>query len=142
MKVWAAALLATVPLFPVQAQQTAPPPADASPTAPAPAPSPPPPPAWLNRSSANLTLLNKITARPRSVSVPVGQTVAFGSLTIAVRACLVRPADVPADATAFLDITDSHPDAPGFHGWMLAAEPEVSMLEHPVYDVRVAGCGG
>ncbi len=121
----AAALLAWLPA--VAAAQTA-----------APAP---PPPAWLPRPSANLVLLNKITARPRSVSVAVGQSVAFGSLTIVVRACDVRPPDVAADATAFLDITDSHPDVPAFHGWMLTNEPEVSMLEHPLYDVRVAGCG-
>ena len=49
---------------------------------------------------------------------------------------------MPADAAAFLDITDSNPGMPGFHGWMLADEPAVSMLQHPVYDVRLAGCAG
>ena len=63
-----------------------------------------------------------------------------GALTIAVRACDVTPPTERQDATAFLDITDSHPDAPSFHGWMLKSDPSVSMLQHPLYDVRVLGC--
>jgi hypothetical protein len=133
-----AALLMLLPLAPVMAlAQQAPP---AEPPAAAPEQEVPPPPGWLPRAAANLVLLDKISAQPHSVTVPVGQSVTFGSLTIAVRACEVRPPDVPTDATAYLDITDAHPGMPGFHGWMFAAEPAVSMLEHPVYDVRLSGC--
>ena len=46
----------------------------------------------------------------------------------------------PSGTLSFLDITDSHPDAPSFHGWMLKSDPSVSMLQHPIYDVRVLGC--
>ena len=28
----------------------------------------------------------------------------------------------------------------GFRGWMLANNPSLSMLQHPIYDVRVVGC--
>ena len=100
------------------------------------------PPPWLPRPGARLVLLDKINPQPRTVSVAVGQSVEFGALSIAVRACDVHPPDVPADATAFLDISDSHPGMPGFHGWMFADDPAISMLEHPVYDVRLAGCTG
>jgi len=55
---------------------------------------------------------------------------------------MVRPPDQPADATAFLDIIDSHGGAPAFHGWMLLSDPALSMFAHPVYDVRLAGCQG
>ena len=48
--------------------------------------------------------------------------------------------DQPADAAAYLTVTDSHPDSPGFDGWMLEQEPSVSMMQHPVYDLRVTGC--
>jgi hypothetical protein len=145
MKSWPAALLAAMlPLAPGAAEQA---PAPSPPAAPAPTqpeqpeqPAPPPP-AWLPRGAAKLVLLDKVTAQPRDVTVPVGQSVTFGSLTIAVRACDVRPPDVPEDATALLDITDSHPGMPNFHGWMLVSAPAASMLEHPVYDVRLLGCG-
>jgi hypothetical protein len=102
----------------------------------------PPPPAWLPRSAAALVLLDKISARPVSLQVRVGQPANAGSLTIVVRACLVRPPDRPADAAAFVDVTDAHPGEPGFHGWMLSGEPSVSMLQHPIYDLRLTGCIG
>lgn len=148
----AAALLVLLPALaaPVRqtaAQQAATPQAPTVPAAPAPGAAPPqpqapPPPAWLPRPAARLILVDKISAQPRTVTVKVGQSIRFGALTIAVRACDVHPPDVPADATAFLDITDSHAGMPGFRGWMFADEPAANMLEHPVYDVRLAGCSG
>jgi hypothetical protein len=87
-----------------------------------------------------LKVLDKINARSLTLNGQVGQTLQFGTLTIAVRACMVHPPDQPADSTAFLDITDSREGAPAFHGWMFADEPAVSMFEHPVYDVRVTSC--
>ena len=132
------------------AQGQAPPPqpqgAPAPSTAPAgtppaaPVPAPPPVNVWLPKPVADLVALDKVTARATRLTVRVGQSVAFGPLSIAVRACEVRPPDQPADATAFLDITDAHPGAAQFHGWMLVSAPAVSMLEHPIYDVRVTGC--
>jgi hypothetical protein len=53
---------------------------------------------------------------------------------------VMRAADQPPDAAAFLDVTDSHPDSPGFVGWMLENEPAASMMQHPIYDLRVIGC--
>ena len=149
----AAALLATLLLMlgtlAGPAAQESPPAATPAPTPdqpPAPgqeqAPAVPPPPAWLPRQAATLILLDKIAAQPRTVTVKVGEQVVFGSLTIAVRACDIRPPGVPADAAAFLVITDRNPGLPGFSGWMLAEEPAASMLQHPVYDVRLAGCAG
>ena len=102
----------------------------------------PPAPTWLPQAAAVLILLDKISAQPRTVTVKVGESTAFGALTIAVRACDVRPPDVPADAAALLEITDRNPGMPGFNGWLLAHEPAASMLQHPVYDVRLAGCAG
>jgi hypothetical protein len=81
-----------------------------------------------------------VTARSTVLTGRVGQSVPFESLSVMVKACMVRPPDQPADAAVWLDITDSHPDSPGFHGWMVASAPFVAMLEHPLYDVRVAAC--
>ncbi len=108
------------------------------PDAPPPAP---PPPAWLQRGSADLQALDKVTARSAALHVRVGETAKFGALSIAVGACVVRPPDQPADAAARLTIADAHPNQPGFDGWMLLSAPQASMLEHPIYDVRVTGCG-
>jgi hypothetical protein len=87
-----------------------------------------------------LQVLDKVNAQNAVLTVKVGQSAQFGSLTIQVAACQIRPPDQPQDATAYLTITDSHTDAPGFRGWLLANHPSVSMLQHPIYDVRVVGC--
>jgi hypothetical protein len=116
----------------------------AEPLPPAPLPAPVAAPAvaiaWLQKDTALVQALDKVNARSKLLTIKVGQSATFGTLTIAVRACSIRPPDAPADATAFLTITDKNPQAPGFAGWMLKATPSVSMLAHPIYDVRVVGC--
>jgi hypothetical protein len=129
------------PPWTVHAQQQATPAPDAaSPNAPPAEPPPPPPNVWVPRPVADLTGLDKVSARESRLAVRVGQSVTFGSLTITVRACVVRPPDQAPDATAFLDITDSQGAAPDFHGWMIRSEPSLEILQHPVYDVRLDGC--
>jgi hypothetical protein len=103
-------------------------------------PAPPVPLTWQPQGSAVLQVLDKVNAQSATLTIRVGQSGQYGALTIAVRACDVTPPTERQDATAFLDITDSHPDAPSFHGWMLKSDPSVSMLQHPLYDVRVLGC--
>jgi hypothetical protein len=100
----------------------------------------PPAPAWLPRDGADVVALNKLSAKTLTLTLTVGQAARFGALTIALRACYVRPADQPADAAAWLDITNPKPGAPQFQGWMLSSDPAVSSLEDPIYDVRLLGC--
>ena len=73
---------------------------------------------WLPAQTARLQLLDKVNATTQLLVVKVGQTATFESLTIAVKACVVRPPDQPLDAAAFLEVTDNHPDMPGFTGWI------------------------
>ncbi|HUB46511.1 MAG TPA: DUF2155 domain-containing protein, partial [Acetobacteraceae bacterium] len=104
------------------------------------APAPPPPNVWLPQGGAVLQALDKVNAITQTLTVKNGQTVTFGSLSITVQACEIRPPDVPQDAAAYLAITDNHPDQPGFKGWTVKSDPSLSMLEHPLYDIRVEGC--
>ena len=131
--------LTSAPLLPPTVQYPAqPPPAQAAPPGAPPAAAAPS--AWLPQTTAMLQVLDKVNAQNAVLTVKVGQSAQFGSLTIQVQACQIRPPDQPQDATVFLTITDSHADAPGFRGWLLANHPSVSMLQHPIYDVRVVGC--
>jgi hypothetical protein len=95
---------------------------------------------WLPGTVVKLQALDKVNAQSVALTIKVGDSAAFGSLTITAKACVLRPTDQPADAAAFLAITDSHPDSAGFSGWMLEDEPSVSMMENPIYDLRVTGC--
>jgi len=130
-------LLAFVLLAAPVVAQT-PPPAPAAPAAPAAPPAPPD--TWLPRPGVELAGLDKITARVTPLIGRVGQTLSFGTLSVAVRNCLVRGPDQPADQAVYLDITDSRDTGISFHGWMLLSAPSLSMLEHPVYDIRLIGC--
>ena len=95
---------------------------------------------WIPAGAAKLQALDKVNAQASELTVKVGQSATFGSLTITVKSCVVRPTDQPADAAAFLAVTDSRPDSSGFDGWILQAEPSVSMMQHPIYDLRIVGC--
>lgn len=98
-------------------------------------------PSWVPQTTAQLQVLDKVNAQNAVLTVKVGQEARFASLNILVQACDIHPPDQPRDSAAFLRVTDSHSDAPAFHGWMLANEPSVSMLQNPIYDVRVVACG-
>jgi len=127
-------------VVPPSATLPASPPDTAAGQAPTYAPAPATPQDWVARGTADLQALDKVNARNATLSIKVGQTATFGSLTIAVQACVVTAPDQPQDAAAYLVITDKHEGEPGFSGWMLANAPSVSMLQNPIYDVRVAGC--
>jgi hypothetical protein len=99
-----------------------------------------PPDAWVARTTATLRVMNKIDSTVQSLTVPVGGTGQYESLSIKVSGCFVRPPDLPADAAAHVDITDNRPDQPGLNAWILKNEPALNMLQHPVYDVQLAGC--
>lgn len=95
---------------------------------------------WQPRPLADLVALDKVTAHVTPLAGRLDQPMTFGSLTVVVRACVVRPPDQPADAAAFLEITDSNAGAVPFRGWMSLANPSMNNYEHPIYDIRLAGC--
>jgi hypothetical protein len=95
---------------------------------------------WLPRRTAELQALDKVNARSAAVEAKVGSPVQYGSLTITVQSCMVRPPDQRPDAAAFIVVADAHEGEPGFRGWMFASAPSVSMLQHPVYDIRLLAC--
>jgi len=100
-----------------------------------------PPDTWLPVQGGSVRIMNKIDETVDLVSLRVGQTLTYQSLTLTLSGCFVRPADLPEDSAAHLTIVDSRPDTPHFDGWMLTREPSLNMLQHPVYDVQLAGCG-
>lgn len=115
----------------------APPPADQSPSRPR---APGFPDAWLPKSGATIQALDKINARSATLSVPNGSSATYQGLTIAVRSCVVRPADQPADAAAFVTVTDKQDPTRSTGLWLVRSAPAVSMLQHPIFDLRVLGC--
>ena len=132
----------TSPAKPVVQEPT--PPDQAAPETPAepkPAPTPAPPALhWQPYQTAILQALDKVDGQTKTLEIPVGSRQTYRNLTVAVQSCYARAPDQPPDATAYLVISDAAAATPSFTGWMLAAEPAASTMEHPVYDIRVLGC--
>ena len=125
--------------------------AQPAPPAPIPAPAPVPipapsaiQPAWVARATAELQILDKVNARATVQSVAVGGNIRVGPLTIAVQVCSARPPDQAPDAAAYLLVTETGAGTGAekilFRGWMFAANPMISIFEHPIYDMRVVNC--
>ena len=96
-----------------------------------------PPDSWAPRQAATLRVLNKLDSTVQSLTVHVGETAHVQTLSVTLRACAVRPPDLPADATAHLSVSNG--DA-SFDNWILQNEPSINMFEDPVYDIQLAGC--
>jgi hypothetical protein len=124
----------------VQPGETPAPPVDATSTPAVPAGPQPIQLTWVPQGAAQVQVLDKVNAQNAVLTLKVGEQATYESLTIQLQACSIHPPDQPQDAAAYLNITDSHADEPGFQGWMLADDPSASMLENPIYDVRVVRC--
>ena len=106
---------------------------------------------WIESQTAELQLLDKITARISTKSVPVGGGTEFGTLELRVHYCAYRPPEEPPENVAFIIIFDNgyaekkpkkaqKAQKALFSGWMFASSPAISGLEHPVYDVTLLSC--
>ena len=88
--------------------------------------------------------LDKITARVSKFEASVGAPVRFGTLSIRVRDCEKNPPEETPESAAFVEIDEMRPGDDTarrlFSGWMFAASPALSSLEHPVYDVNLLDC--
>jgi hypothetical protein len=127
------------------------PPGQRQPRAPAPANAPPPsdevvvqPPAQkIINPTAVFAGLDKITGRIISFDVAIDETVQFGALRLTPRACYTRPPTETPNTDGFLEVDEITLQGEVkriFTGWMFAASPGLSGVEHPIYDVWLTDC--
>jgi len=94
--------------------------------------------------------VDKITAETMRFEAPVGQPIRYKTLIFTVRSCEATAADeVERDAIAHIEVLSQPPTPAGrpaaparsvFRGWMFAASPSISPLEHPIYDAWLIAC--
>jgi hypothetical protein len=96
------------------------------------------------RPTASIRVLDVLTAEVKTLKIPVGKTVRHGPLIITAHAC-VSSAEPNADK-AYVTVEGPTTNAPDsdvdtlFSGWLFAATPSLSAMDHPRYDIGVAGC--
>lgn len=97
----------------------------------------------LERNTAKMQAMDKITGRVSVIEVPVGGEVAFGSFSIVVRSCKTTPPEETPENHAFVDVADSSFGKMQFNifkGWMMSSSPALNAVEHPIYDVWLLKC--
>lgn len=97
----------------------------------------------IERNTAQMQAMDKITGRVSVVDVPVNSEVAFGSFSIVVRACKATPPEETPENYAFVDVADSSFGKMQFNifkGWMMSSSPALNAVEHPIYDVWLLKC--
>ena len=97
----------------------------------------------IDKNTAKMQAMDKITGRVSVIYVPVGGMVKFGSLSIVVRSCKTRPMEETPDNFVFADIADKTlqgEDVNIFRGWMISSSPATHAVEHPIYDVWLLSC--
>lgn len=117
-------------------------------TAPALAAQPVAPPAmypadtWQGKETAVVRVLNRLDSHVETLRIKGGGTTRYETLELTVGRCLLQAPTLRRDAAVWMDIVDSRSEGASFHGWMLAAEPSLGILESPIYDVRIVTCEG
>jgi hypothetical protein len=94
---------------------------------------------------AGSALADKITGRIISFEVAIDETVQFGSLQLTPRVCYSRPAYENPQTDTFVEVDEiglNNEFKRLFSGWMFAASPGLSAVEHPVYDLWLTECKG
>jgi hypothetical protein len=102
-----------------------------------------PPAKKITNITAIFTGLDKVTGRIITFDVAINETVQFGALQITPRVCYTRPPTEAPLTTSFVEVheqTLQNDVRKIFSGWVFAASPGLSGVEHAVYDVWLADC--
>jgi len=84
--------------------------------------------------------LDKVAGAASDISLSVGQTAQFGTISVTLKECRYPADDPSSNAFAYLVVTDPNTSQPVFEGWMIADSPALSALDHQRYDVWVMRC--
>ena len=93
-------------------------------------------------TSAKLKLLDKTTNKVTQKTINVNSMVDWDSLNIQIYACYsTSPEEIPEDYV-LLEVKDtlSAKKKYIYRGWMISSAPDVTPLEHPIYDLWLIDC--
>ncbi|MEM1066481.1 MAG: DUF2155 domain-containing protein [Pseudomonadota bacterium] len=84
--------------------------------------------------------LDKVSGQVRDIELAVGETVDLWRLSVSLGECRYPVQNPSGNAFAWLEIASQSSGDTEFAGWMVAASPALSALDHPRYDVWVIRC--
>ena len=92
---------------------------------------------------AEIQILDKITARVKTLEIKVNDSHFFETLNIEIYACYTNPPEKIPEDFVLLRIYDNlteEGDQLVYQGWMISSSPAVTPLEHPIYDLWLIEC--
>ena len=96
----------------------------------------------IEKKYALFKLLNKSTNKVSKKEILVNSTINWETLNIEVLYCASSPpTEIPEDYI-LLDIYEltATKNINIYKGWMISSSPEITSLEHPIYDLWLVGC--
>jgi Uncharacterized protein conserved in bacteria len=96
----------------------------------------------LEKKYANFKLLDKISNNLTQKSIKVNESDFIGTLNIKVYSCFTEPPNEIPEDYVLIDVKDNFQDEEKsiYKGWMISSSPDVTPLEHPIYDLWLLGC--
>tara|TARA_B100000686_G_C16606011_1_gene871209 strand:+ start:568 stop:945 length:378 start_codon:yes stop_codon:yes gene_type:complete len=96
----------------------------------------------IKKESATLKLLDKTSNKVLEKNVKVNSSISLGSLDIKIYSCYSSPPDEVPENYILLEVIDKLNDEKEYiyRGWMISSSPDITPLEHPIYDLWLVGC--
>ena len=96
----------------------------------------------IKKESAILKLLDKTSNKVLEKNVKVNSSISLGSLDIKIYSCYSSPPDEVPENYILLEVIDKLNDEKEYiyRGWMISSSPDITPLEHPIYDLWLVDC--
>ena len=96
----------------------------------------------LQMNYAKFKLLDKISNQLFEKTISVNSSDEIETLNIEVYSCFTEPPDEISEDYVLINVKDNFKniDKSIYKGWMISSSPEVTPLEHPIYDVSLISC--
>ena len=93
-------------------------------------------------TSAKLKLLNKTTNKVTQKTINVNSIIDWDSLNIQIYVCYSTPPEEIPEDYVLLEVKDTLIEEKEYiyRGWMISSSPDVTPLEHPIYDLWLEDC--
>ena len=96
----------------------------------------------LQMKYAKFRLLDKISNKLIDKTISVNNSDEIETLSVEVYACFTEPPTEISEDYVLVGIVDTFQglNKNFYRGWMISSSPEVTPLEHPIYDLWLIGC--
>ena len=96
----------------------------------------------IQKQYANFKLLNKISNKLVEKSIKVNESDFIEALNIQVYSCFTEPPNEIPEDYVLIDVKDNlqEQEISIYKGWMISSSPDVTPLEHTIYDLWLLGC--